>query len=167
MDWKGFVKRLDLPDGFSAPAELAFGDVRAKAISRADLDEDVRGINASIELIRRTRGGTWPTGPVTADNNYIDLVWHECEFRDGGSFTYALYDSSGRYLGCCYLYPMGRRTPLSEQTLRYDVDVSWWVTPAAYAQGYYATVYQALRRWLADEFPFWEAIYSNTEIPIG
>ena len=95
MDWKGFVKRLDLPDGFSAPAELAFGDVRAKAISRADLDEDVRGINASIELIRRTRGGTWPTGPVTADNNYIDLVWHECEFRDGGSFTYALYDRSG------------------------------------------------------------------------
>ena len=61
MDWKGFVKRLDLPDGFPAPTELAFGDVRARAISRADLDEDVRGINASIDLIRRTRGasGRW------------------------------------------------------------------------------------------------------------
>src|SRR5262249_10233976 len=82
MDWKGFVKRLDLPDGFPAPTELAFGDVRARAISRADLDEDVRGINASIDLIRRTRGGKWPTGPVTADYNYVDLVWHECEFRD-------------------------------------------------------------------------------------
>ena len=30
--------------------------------------------------------------------------------REGGSFTYAVYDSRGRYLGCCYLYPMGRRT---------------------------------------------------------
>jgi hypothetical protein len=73
--------------------------------------------------------------------------------------------SDGAYLGCCYLYPMGRRTQLSEQLLRYDVDVSWWVTPTAYAQGYYAQVYRALRRWLADEFSFWEAFYSNAEIP--
>jgi len=137
MDWKGFVKRPNLPDGFSAPAELTFGDVRARAISRADLDEDVRGINASIELIRRTRGGKWPAGPVTADYNYVDLVWHECEFRDGGSFTYALYDSSGRYLGCCYLYPMGSRTPLTDELLDRDVDVSWWVTPDACERGYY------------------------------
>ena len=31
---------------------------------------------------------------------------------------------------CCYLYPMGRRTPLTEELLTYDVDVSWWVTHA-------------------------------------
>jgi len=165
MDWKGFVKRLDLPDGFPAPTELAFGDVRARAISRADLDEDVRGINASIDLIRRTRGGKWPTGPVTADYNYVDLVWHECEFRDGGSFTYALYDSSGRYLGCCYLYPMGSRTPLTDELLACDVDVSWWVTPDAYARGYYTKLYPALQHWLQTAFPFTNPHYSNAELP--
>ena len=34
--------------------------------------------------------------------------------RDGDyadRITYAVYDSRGHYLGCCYLYPMGRRTP--------------------------------------------------------
>jgi len=165
MDWTGFVKRLDLPDGFSAPAWLAFGDVRASAISRADLDEDVRGINASIELIRRTRGGNWPTGPVTADYNYVDLVWHECEFRDGGSFTYAVYDGSGRYLGCCYLYPMGSRTPLTDALLDHDVDVSWWVTPDAYERGYYARLYTALQNWLQTAFPFINPHYSNAELP--
>lgn len=50
--------------------------------------------------------------------------------REGGSFTYAVYDSRGQYPGCCYLYPMGRRTPLTEELLTYDVDVSWWVTHA-------------------------------------
>ena len=49
--------------------------------------------------------------------------------------------------------------------MRFDVDVSWWVTPEGYARGYYAKVYVALRRWLADEFPFWSPYYSNREIP--
>ena len=135
MDYHGLVKRLQVPDGYIVPRELSYHDIRAHAISRADLDEDVRGINASLDIIRRTRGGGWPTGPVTADYNFVDLVWHECEFRDGGSFTYAVYDASGQYLGCCYLYPLGGRTPLTADLLRYDVDVSWWVTPAAYQQG--------------------------------
>ena len=103
----------------------------ARAISREDLAEDVRGINASLELIRRTRGGGWPTEAVTEEFNFVDLVWHELEFRDGDSYTYAVHDANGGYLGCGYLYPMGRRTELTEALLRHDVDVSWWVTPPA------------------------------------
>jgi hypothetical protein len=165
MDYHGLVKRLDLPAGWMPPTELEYDDIRARAISRADNDDDVRAINASIELIRRTRGGNWPTEPVSVDFNYVDEVWHECEFREGDSFTYAVYDSRGQYLGCCYLYPVGRRTPLTEELLTYDVDVSWWVTPGAYERGYYAKLYAALRHWIEAAFPFTKAYYSNTEIP--
>jgi len=165
MNYHGLVKRLDLPAGWMAPAELEYDDIRARAISRADNDDDVQGINASIELIRRTRGGSWPTEPVSTDFNYVDEVWHECEFREGDSFTYAVYDSRGHYLGCCYLYPVGRRTPLTEELLEYDVDVSWWVTPDAYERGYYTKLYAALRHWIERAFPFAKAYYSNTEIP--
>jgi len=165
VDLRGFVKSLDLPSGFVAPTELAYEDIRARAISRADLREDVKGINASIELIQRTRGGGWPTDPVTEDFNYVDLVWHELEFRDGHSFTYAVYDVDGQYLGCCYLYPLGRRTTLTEELLRHDVDVSWWVTPSAYDRGYYAKLYTALQQWVTQEFPFTAPYYSNIEIP--
>lgn len=164
--YNGMVKRLALPAGYRPPAELAYGDIRARALSRADLHDDVRGINASIELIRRTRGGRWPTGPVTEEFNYIDLVWHECEFREGDSFAYAVYDAAGGYLGCCYLYPMGGRTPLTADRLEYDVDVSWWVTPDAYDRGYYSLLYVALQQWLADAFPFTRPYYSNREIPV-
>lgn len=163
--YEQFVKKLVTPAGFAVPERLRFEHLDARAITRADLAEDVRGINESLELIARTRGGGWPTEPVTEAINFVDLVWHELEFRDGYSFTYAVYDTSGRYLGCCYLYPMGRRTELSEALVDYDVDVSWWVTPAAYERGDYARLHAALRHWLATEFPFWRPYYSNREMP--
>jgi RimJ/RimL family protein N-acetyltransferase len=147
------------------PWRLEYEDVSARVLSREDLHDDVQGINASIELIRRTRGGTWPTEPVTEDFNFIDLVWHECEFREGDSFSYAVYTDDGAYLGCAYLYPMGRRQELNEELLRHDVDVSWWVTPDAYERGYYEKVYRALQHWLAEELPFTAPYYSNAEIP--
>jgi RimJ/RimL family protein N-acetyltransferase len=165
MDYSRFIRRLTLPDGVTAPAELAHGDVVARAITRTDLADDVAGINASLALIRQTRGGSWPTEAVTEEYNYVDLVWHECEFRDGGSYTYVLRGTAGGYLGCCYLYPMGGRTKLTEDLLEHDVDVSWWVTPSAYDHGYYRKAYSALRHWLANDFPFHKPYFSNRQIP--
>jgi hypothetical protein len=165
VDYATLIKKLVVPAGFTPPARLAYDDIVAAAISRDHLQDDVRGINASIPLIQQTRGGGWPEEPVTEEFNFVDLVWHELEFRDGTSFTYAVYEDGGGYLGCCYLYPMGRRTELTEELLGYDVDVSWWVTPDGYARGYYAKVYAALEQWLAREFPFWRPYFSNTEIP--
>jgi hypothetical protein len=159
IDYASLTKKLRLPPGFSAPARLTYEDLVARALTRDDLQDDVRGINASISLIQATRGGGWPTEPVTEEFNFVDLVWHEQEFREGTSFAYA------GYLGCCYLYPMGRRTELSEELLGHDVDVSWWVTPDGYERGYYEKLYRALQQWLAEEFPFDEPHYSNAEIP--
>jgi len=159
------IKKLDLPPGFVASARLTYKDIEAIALSRADLDEDVRGINQSVALIQRTRGGDWPTGPVAEDYNYVDLVWHEQEFREGSSFSYVVRDLDGGYLGCCYLYPMGHRTELTDELLDHDVDASWWVTPDAYEAGHYTTLYEALREWVTAQFPFSNPYFSNREIP--
>lgn len=166
-DLAQFIKKLQLPPGFAAPRELVSEGLVARAITRADLDDDVRGINASLDLIRRTRGGAWPAEPVTPEGNYVDLVWHELEFRDGTSFTYVVRRTGGDYVGCAYLYPLGRREPLTEALLAHDVDVSWWVTPEAYARGDYDTLHRALGRWVADAFPFSAPYYSNTDVPGG
>ena len=165
MDYAGLIKKLRLPAGFVAPTRLTYEDLVATAITREDLHDDVAGINASLDLIRTTRGGGCPTEPVTEDFNYVYLVWHELEFLEGDSFAYVVRDAEGRYLGCCYLYPMGRRTELSEELLAHDVDVSWWVTPDAYERGYYSKLYAALQQWLSTTFPFTNAYYSNAEIP--
>lgn len=70
MDCRQFVRRRTLPDGVTAPTELTHGDVVARAITRADLADDVAGINASLALIRQTRGGNWPT----EEYNYASLA---------------------------------------------------------------------------------------------
>ena len=97
--------------------------------------------------------------------DFLDLAWHEREFREASSFAYVIYDNRGRYLGAFYLYPMGVRTALTEELLRYEVDASWWVTAGAYERGYYEKVYRALNRWIPSEFPFESVYYSNREIP--
>jgi regulation of enolase protein 1 (concanavalin A-like superfamily) len=163
----GLIKTLVVPDGFQPPQELVFGEVCATPIGRSDLSDDVAGINASLDIIRQTRGGRWPTEPVTAEGNYLDLVWHEAEQRDASSYTYVLRDPSGRYLGCFYLYPLGRRQPLSAELMEHDVDVSWWVTETAHAEGYYPKVYEALREWSVRSFPFENPYFSNVDIPGG
>ena len=147
------------------PRPLEHDGLHLHALGRDDLDDDVAGINASLDVIARTRGGGWPEGPVTPEFNYVDLVWHEQEFREGESFSYVVRDDAGGYLGCAYLYPMGSRTPLSEELLAHDVDVSWWVTAEAYERGDYDRLYQALRHWLANDLPFSNPWFSNVEIP--
>ena len=137
----------------------------ATALRREHLKENVAGINGSLDLIARTRGGGWPTEPVTEDGNFIDLVWHECEFRDGYSFSYAAHTGEGEYLGCCYFYPLGRRTALSAELLSCDVDLSWWVAPSEYERGYYEKLFRALEHWGTVEFPFSSLHFSNQLIP--
>jgi hypothetical protein len=167
VDLSSLAKKLVVPPGFVVPARLEYEDLVAEALAREHLDDDVRGINESVDLIRRTRGGDWPAGPVTAEEDFADLVWHEVEFREGHSFTYAVYASGFGYIGCAYLYPLGRRTPLSEELLGCDADASWWVTADAYERGYYEKVHAALGHWIGARFPFGSVHYSNALLPGG
>lgn len=168
MSYTGFIKRFTLPSGYRPPRELAYEDLKARPLTRSDLKADMEAVNSSLELIRKTRGGSWPEEAVSEDFDLLDLAWHEREFRDSDSFAYVVYDTSDTYIGCFYLYPMGHRTELTEELLQYDVDASWWVTAAAYEQGYYEKLYTALKQWLdSDKFPFDKVYYSNTELPEG
>jgi hypothetical protein len=163
--YAGLVKRLVVPSGSTMPRELVSSELRATAITRHDLSDDVAGINASIDLIKRTRGGRWPSEPVTEEFNYVDLVWHECEFREGDSYTYVVRDHDGGYVGCLYLYPVGRRSPLTPETIGFDVDVSWWVTPPAFERGLYVRLYDDVVAWLERSLPFTRPLFSNATLP--
>lgn len=168
MDYTGLIKRFALPNGYQPPKELTYKDLTARPLTRADLKDDMEAVNSSLELIRKTRGGSWPEEAVNEDFDLLDLAWHEREFRDNDSFAYVIYDINDTYIGCFYLYPMGHRTKLTKELLQCDVDASWWVTTAAYEQGYYKKLYAALKQWLgSNKFPFKKVYYSNREIPEG
>jgi hypothetical protein len=99
VDYKQLIKRIELPAGFAPPTRLVFEDIVASVLGREHLREDVAGINASLDLIRRTRGGGWSTEAVTEEFNFVDLVWHECEFREGRSFSYVVHSDQKEHYG--------------------------------------------------------------------
>lgn len=157
------IKKLSLPNDFTPPVKLAYEDIVARPLTRKDLADDLSSVNSSIEIIQKTRGGAWPQEELNEDFDLLDLAWHEREFRDKTSFAYVIYTADGSYVGCFYLYPIGERTKLSDETKNYDVDASWWVTTDMYAKGYYKKLQIALQQWLNDDFPFESVYYSNKE----
>lgn len=165
MDYKQFVKKLSLSEGVTAPPELTFDDIVARPLTRADLRDDLQAVNSSIEVIQNSRGGSWPTEQLSDEFDLLDLAWHEREFRDASSFAYVVYNTSGQYVGCFYLYGLGHRTELTEELLGFDVDASWWVSAKAHEQGYYPKLYKAMQEWLPEEFKFSKVYYSNKQIP--
>lgn len=164
MDYHNFIKKFVLPSDFNAPESLTYEDLTARPLTRKDLKADLDAVNSSIETIQKTRGGTWPEEQLTEEFDFLDLAWHEREFRDNSSFAYVIYDAHNTYIGCLYIYPMGHRTQLTSEFLHYEADASWWVTADAYKQDYYEKLYKAIQEWLKS-FPFKTVYYSNKEIP--
>jgi len=124
---QGLVKSLDLPAGYTPPTELAYEDIKARAISRADLDDDVRGINASLEIIHGLVVAAGRRRRSVRNFNFVDLVLAELEFREGYSFTYAVVRLRQPLPRMLLLLSYGKAYPAHRKLLEYDVDVSWWV----------------------------------------
>lgn len=165
MKLDDYIKKLVLPDDFIAPKKLEFENLAARPLARKDLKPDLEAVNNSRELIRKTRGISWPEGEIDKDEDLLDLAWHEREFKHNDSFAYVVYGSDGKYVGCFYLYQMGVRTRLNEELKDFDVDASWWVTNEAYKKGDYERLFKGLKIWLDSEFPFEKPYFSNLEIP--
>ncbi len=164
MNNQNYIKKLTLSDDVEAPMELHYQDIIAKPLTRNDLLADIQAVNSSLNIIRTTRGGSWPQGAVTEEFDFLDLAWHEREFRNGDSFAYVVYDDNGIYIGCFYLYGIGGRTTLTDELSKYEVDASWWVTQSSYHNGYYKKLKHALDIWLQDEFRFKKVYYSNIQL---
>ncbi|HEU5046922.1 MAG TPA: hypothetical protein VFT64_03680 [Rickettsiales bacterium] len=159
-------KELVVPEGFHAPETLHFEDLKAVPFSIEHVNPDLEAINSNYEFIRRTRGGTWPEGITSLEDNQLDATRHRNEFRDNRAFAYSVYNSQDEYIGFMYLYPIGERTELTPETIKYDVDMSFWTTESAAQRGYYEKLHSAANQWLHDEFPFFKNVYcSNAVIP--
>lgn len=152
-----------IPDTFIPPAQLVHPQFIARKLCARDVDFDYVAVMSSIDIIHQTRGGNWPTADLTREDDLIDLSWHQREFENGSSFAYTVMNpGETECLGCFYLYPPGFRT---ESAAGADIDVSFWVTQKAYDAGLYPILYEALKDWLAKEWPFKQVFWSNSEIP--
>ena len=150
-------------DSFQVPTKFEQPQFIIRKLCFSDADLDYKAVMSSIEIIKRTRGGDWPSTSLSFEDDQIDLAWHQREFENKTSFAYTLVTPDEKEcLGCLYLYPPGYR---NEESKDGDVDVSFWVTQKAYDDGLYDTLYKTLTEWLKSTWPFKKVVYTNKELP--
>lgn len=152
-----------IPDNFTVPEKLETPLFRIRKLCAKDVYLDYVAVMSSIDIIKKTRGGSWPTPDLSFEDDLIDLSWHQREFENGSSFAYTVMNlSETECLGCLYFYPPGFRKPAPEGT---DVDVSFWVTQKSFDRGLYPKLYELIRDWLKKDWPFRKPFWSNLQIP--
>lgn len=151
-----------VPDDFRVAEKIEAPNFIARKLSFNDAKLDYKAVISSIDIIKKTRGGDWPTKDLSFEEDQIDLGWHQREFENRTSFAYTVMSRDEKEcLGCFYLYPPGYR---SESSKNADVDVSFWVTQKAYEKGLYKELFFWLDSWLKS-WPFNKIVYTNKEIP--
>jgi hypothetical protein len=130
-----------VPDSFEVPAGLEHERFRLRMLSVDDVVKDFDAINARVDR----NGKTKPPFVETVRENLVDLGWHEREFTLRRSFAYTVVaPDETQVLGCVYLDP-------SET---HDVRVWMWVRQSAWEDGLDALLEEAVRAWVAAEWPF-------------
>jgi hypothetical protein len=136
-----------VPPDFSVPAGLRTELFVLEPLAVRHNEADHDAWTQSIAHIRQTPGfadRAWPA-PMSLEQNAADLAGHARDFADRTGFTYTVLDpESGDVIGCVYFYPPHREG--------YDVDVRSWVR--AERAELDKPLYDHIRRWLADCWPF-------------
>lgn len=144
-----------VPPEFQVPAALETNRFRLRMLSVDDVEKDYEAVIESRELLR-ANGGTWPRDGFTLAENLADLQRHQQEFLDRKAFAYTVVArDESRVLGCVYINPP-RRTSA-------EAEVSMWARQSEHARGLDALLFQTVRNWLEESWPFDSVAYPGRE----
>jgi hypothetical protein len=136
-----------VPRDFEVPAQLETSEFRLRMLTIHDVVKDYDAVITSVEHLRTIwPGGTWPEG-LTLEQNLIDLGWHQKEFQTRRSFAYTVVSLSEEIVkGCVYIEPTRKAG--------YDAEVYLWARQSELADGLEDRLYDAVRKWIAGDWPF-------------
>lgn len=143
-----------VPSEFEPPNVLEGDGFRLEPLGPAHNDRDYQAWTSSMDHIRSTPGdmGDWPH-PMTLEENLGDLERHARDFVDRTGFTYSVLDGD-EVIGCIYIYP--------DKQGGTDAHVNSWVTASRAEMD--VVVWEAVRHWLATEWPFDTFRYADRSV---
>lgn len=147
-----------VPDDFSVPELLETDRLRLRPLTIGDAVKDYDAVTTSETRLRTVYdpGGEWPLG-LTLEQNIIELGWHQTEFQLRTSFAYTVVGlDESRVLGCMYIYPSLKAD--------HDVEISMWVRESEADSGLDEHLYDTVRHWIADAWPFRNPVYPGRSI---
>jgi hypothetical protein len=130
-----------VPEDFDVPAGLEHERFRLRMLT---VDDVVKDFDAICERVDHD-GRPQPPFVETIRENVVDLGWHQKEFELRRSFAYTVVaPDESEVLGCVYVDPSDS----------HDARVRLWVRRSAYDAGLDPLLEQAVREWLATNWPF-------------
>lgn len=146
-----------VPTEYKIPATFETTEFRLRMLTVNDVVKDYDAVMTSVEHCKTIWGGKWPEG-LTLEQNLIDLGWHQKEFQTRRSFAYTVVDPSDtRVLGCVYILPTRKRG--------YDAEVYLWARQSELAGGLEDRLHDAVKTWVAAEWPFGSVAYPGRGTP--
>jgi len=132
---------------FKVPERLETAEFRLRMLTVNDVVKDFDAVTTSVEHLKTIwPGGTWPVG-LTLEQNLIDLGWHQKEFQIRRSFAYTVVSlSEATVKGCVYIEPTRKSG--------HDAEIYLWARQSELANGMEDRLYDAVREWVAKEWPF-------------
>jgi len=153
-----------IPEIFSPSEIQKFPTFILRKLTADDVHIDYLAAMSSVDIIKKIRGGNWPTPNLTEKDDFIDLCWHQREFEYKISFAYIILSLDQKEsLGCIYIYPPDK--PWINAPDGTDAVVNMWVTQKEYDKGFYPVLFGTIKIWIEKEWPFKSVFYSNKEIP--
>lgn len=127
-----------------------------------DLIKDYDAVMSSVTHLQSTYaaiwGRDWPAG-LTLEEDLVDLGWHQREFTLRSSFAYTMMSpDESRCLGCLYINPTSKRG--------YDASVTMWVRASELGSGLDERLFQAVKGWIGELWPFSNPVFPGRGISI-
>jgi heme oxygenase len=147
-----------IPDDFEAPPKLETEAFRLRMLTVGDVVKDYDAVMTSVARLKAVfaRRTTWPTG-LTLEQDLADLGWHQVEFQRRRSFAYTVMNlAESQCLGCVYVNPTGKRG--------YDAVAYLWVRDSEFQKGLDPILFDAVRTWLARDWPFRQVAFPGRVI---
>jgi len=151
-----------VPADFEVPTLLESQYFRIRMLTVNDVVKDYDAVMSSIEHLQGVFGpnSTWPSKDLTFEQDLIDLGWHQKEFQRRSSFAYTVVSpDEDRVLGCIYINPTSRGN--------FDASITLWVRADVVDDGYDSILYDTVKLWIAEEWPFENPGYPGRAIDWG
>ncbi len=131
----------------------------ARMLTVNDVVKDYDAVMTSIDHLQGVFGprSKWPSKDLTLEQDLIDLGWHQKEFQKRSSFAYTVVrPDESEVIGCIYIYPTSKSD--------YNAMITMWVRSSVLDEGLDAVLFESVRQWISEEWPFKKVAYPGREI---
>ena len=146
-------------EDFKVPDTLENEHFRIRMLTVNDVVKDYDAVMSSIDHLQGVFGPNsgWPSKDLSFEQDLIDLGWHQKEFQMGSSFTYTVVSlDESQVVGCLYIFPTKKGD--------YNASITMWVRASEVDNGLDAILFDAVKKWISEGWPFKKVAYPGREI---